>query len=345
MLGVLFGELEMDVAFMQTPEGEWVVGYGPFEASARPPGTTAFYVNDFTLSDPAPWKIPAFHRRGDTLREMVSLTKGATAPAVEWRPVEKHGFKMAYRRVRREIRAGHLEKLVPVVTQCGRIVAGDPRTMVRRLDDQHGLARWGYGCWGNGGGFMGVTPEKLFTVRGQRVESMALAGTARDDDRDAFAADPKELAEHELVVGYLDEVLADLGTVTKSDRKLLDAGSLLHLCTPFEVELDDSVREEADWISKLHPTPALGCLPRTPSAMALLQEYRTRMQAPGFFGAPFGLADETGMQVLVAIRGVGWNGDEIQLPAGCGIIGSSVFDHELREILLKHRAVREQMGI
>lgn len=335
----------MDVAFMQTPEGEWVVGYGPFQASARPPGSTAFYVNDFNLTDPEPWKVPAFHRRGSRLCDLVSLEDAAVAPAVEWQPVEKHGFKMAYRRVRREIRAGRLEKLVPVVTQRGRILSGDPRTMVRRLDDRHGPARWGYGCWGDGGGFMGVSPEKLFTVRGRRAESMALAGTARDDDRDAFAADPKEVAEHELVVGYLDEVLADLGTVTRSDRRLLDAGSLLHLCTPFEVELEEEVTGAADWIGKLHPTPALGCLPRSVEALELLHEYRGRMAAPGFFGAPFGLADESGMQVLVAIRGIGWSGDEIQLPAGCGIIGSSVFDHELKEILLKQRAVREQMGL
>ncbi len=330
---------------MQTPEGDWVVGYGPFEARERPPGSTAFYVNDFTLSDPAPWKVPAFHRRGDQLAALLQVDAAPGPPRVEWQPVEKHGFKMAYRRVRREIRAGQLEKLVPVVTQRGRITTGDPRVLAARLDDDHGPARWGYGCWGADGGFLGISPERLFTMRGRLVESMALAGTARDDDRDAFAADPKEVAEHELVVGYLDQVLGGLGTVRKSDRRLMDAGSLLHLCTPFEVDLGASARPGAEWIEQLHPTPALGCLPRSAHAVDLLHEYRRLMGAPGFFGAPFGLSDESGMHVLVAIRGVGWNGDELQLPAGCGIIGSSVFDHELKEIQLKHRAVRQQLGL
>lgn len=336
----------MDVAFMQTPEGDWVVGFGPFEARQRPPQSLAFYVNDFMLTDPAPWKVPASSKRGPRLGDLLDLDPAPGPPRIEWQPVEKHGFKMAYRRVRREIRAGQLEKLVPVVTQRGRIVAGDPRTLVARLEaSAEDPARWGYGCWGGDSGFIGASPERLFTMSGRLAESMALAGTARDDDRDAFAADPKEVAEHELVVGYLDDVLGDLGHVRKGDRQLLDAGSLLHLCTPFEVDLGDDVGACAEWIERLHPTPALGCLPRSAHAIDLLHEYRRTLGVPGFFGAPFGFSDETGMHILVAIRGIGWQGDEFQLPAGCGIIGSSVFDHEMREIQLKHRAVRQQLGL
>jgi menaquinone-specific isochorismate synthase len=50
-------------------------------------------------------------------------------------------------------------------------------------------------------------------------------------------------------------------------------------------------------------------------------------------------------QAIVAIRGVWWKGDEIRLPAGCGVIEASRLVNEWRELRLKREAVKARFGI
>ncbi len=49
----------MDIAFFRLPDGRAWMGEGPFMESAAPAASPCFYVNDFALSDPKPWKTPA----------------------------------------------------------------------------------------------------------------------------------------------------------------------------------------------------------------------------------------------------------------------------------------------
>jgi menaquinone-specific isochorismate synthase len=49
--------------------------------------------------------------------------------------------------------------------------------------------------------------------------------------------------------------------------------------------------------------------------------------------------------MVVAIRGLGWTGNEALLPSGCGIVGGSAFDHEWRELRLKREAVITMLGL
>ena len=61
-------------------------------------------------------------------------------------------------------------------------------------------------------------------------------------------------------------------------------------------------------LRRLHPTPALGPLPRTDATMRRLLEWRERLGCPPAFGAPFGLWDHGRFDAVVAIRGVWWDG-------------------------------------
>ena len=48
------------MAWLERRDGTVVIGRGPFEAAAEiPAAATAFYVQDFALQDPRPWKLPA----------------------------------------------------------------------------------------------------------------------------------------------------------------------------------------------------------------------------------------------------------------------------------------------
>jgi menaquinone-specific isochorismate synthase len=204
---------------------------------------------------------------------------------------------------------------------------------------------WGYGYVRGESGFCGITPELLFQTDGRTLRTMALAGTAKPGADAAFLTDVKEIDEHELVVRYIENQLKGLGLVRREGRGLLETAGLRHFHTPIEVALKREVAAE-ELISLLHPTPAVGCMPRSEEWLLKLQEYRSQLAVPGFFGAPFGYCSGGGeMTMVVSIRGVGWAGGEVSLPSGCGIVAGSAFDHEWRELRLKRESVMNMLRL
>lgn len=329
-----------DLAFFRLPDGRAWLGLGPFEAvAAMPSGKTAFYINDFDLTDATPWKIPAEVRE---LRLHDPLFAGLP-PGVVWEKPPTEGFKMTFRRIRREVLAGRLEKMVPVLTESGEIVGGDPLALVNAV-----LAApanvWGYGHAAGSSGFLGATPELLFQSNADSIETMALAGTAKPGADEAFLADVKEIEEHEIVARFLMDQLQGLGSIERGPRELLETAGLRHFRSTVRVACSTAPNPDA-LVKLLHPTPAVGCLPRTPEWLARLRDYRARLRVPPQFGAPFGFSHQGTQHFVVSIRGLNWAGKEVQLSSGCGIVGGSAFDHEWRELRLKREAVLRMLGL
>jgi menaquinone-specific isochorismate synthase len=169
---------------------------------------------------------------------------------------------------------------------------------------------------------------------------MALAGTARSEERILFAVDEKEIREHEFVAQTLISKLSDLGMVIRRERDILNLGKLIHFQTLIKVELYQYEKIKT-LIARMHPTPALGSLPRTADTLAQLREWRDRLACPAVFGAPFGLLREGDFEALVAIRMVAWKGEEVLVPSGCGLIQESRLVNEWRELALKRSSVKE----
>tara|TARA_R110000850_G_scaffold145866_5_gene268086 strand:- start:1050 stop:1631 length:582 start_codon:yes stop_codon:yes gene_type:complete len=192
---------------------------------------------------------------------------------------------------------------------------------------------------------IGATPEQLFTVEKGMLETMALAGTAPRHEVPDFHNDPKEIREHELVADYLINLLSPLGEVTREDRTILDLGSIVHFLTRIRVRLGDLDSDLNDLVKRLHPTPALGACPRGEGALQQLVAYRRRLNVPEEFGAPFGALHEGRFQALVAIRNVSWDGRDVFLPSGVGLVDGSRFDREWRELSLKRNSVKSLFGV
>ena len=330
-------------ALFRQPDGRAWLGEGPFEALPEAPANgAAFYWNNFDLNDPAPWKRPA------RIREISPNSSDLPwadlpPPRVSWTHPSTEYFEMAFRRIRREVVARRLEKMVPVLTEHGKLVSGRwERLIARVLTAPAGF--WGYACVSEDHGFAGATPELLFRADGATVETMALAGTAKPGQNAAFLQDPKEIEEHELVVGYLQRQLAQLGETLRSPRTLCQAGSLTHFQTQLTVRLP-APANPTTLVPWLHPTPAVGCLPRQEPWLDKLREYRRLLQVPDFFGAPFGFIQNGVCTMVVSIRGVAWQGLRGFLPSGCGIVGASAYDHEWRELRLKREAVMHMLGL
>jgi menaquinone-specific isochorismate synthase len=294
-------------------------------------------LGDFALKDALPWKIPSRVERGSR-EEFAGCFVKTDVLHFNWRPLDAEPFAQVFQEVMASIHSGFFEKTVPVVTETGTSEsAPGPAIMAAMLRQQQPLMS--YGWMQPQGGFAGATPELLFSLTDGRLETMALAGTARSEDRDVFAVDEKEIREHEYVAQSLVAKLVDLGLLERQPREILDLGSIVHFLTLIQLDLHATL-SIGELLRRLHPTPALGPLPRTGATMDKLLEWRGRLGCPPEFGAPFGLWDGGRFDAVVAIRGIWWHGNQLRVPAGCGVIEASRLVNEWRELRLKREAVK-----
>lgn len=346
---MLLPNTRMDLfAFIRWDDGRYFCGEGPFVSRAEPPedGAPAFYRNNFELSDPEPWKIPAKYFETGDPGSILAQNGSTPLPEIAWSGLGDTDVRGVFDEILRLIDSGELKKSVPVLAERGILHRGEPMALVKAiLAAPDALA--GYGFVENGSGMIGASPEQLFSVNTETgiLETMALAGTAPRHEADSFLDDPKEIREHELVADYLEELLSPLGEVRRGKRTVLDLGSIVHFLTRLEVHLSELDRDLNQLVKSLHPTPALGACPRGDGALQQLVEYRRRLSVPEEFGAPFGAVYEGRFTALVAIRNVSWDGRDVYLPSGIGLVEGSRFDREWRELALKRNSVKSLLGI
>lgn len=324
------------MAWLARADGSVIVGHGPFlETDRFPSAETAFHVRGFTSNASPPWKIPA-------KTECLSIPEFAARFTrvdfkCEWSPLDAGPFSAVFQEVMSSIRSGLFEKTVPVVVEKG--VSEHPAAAIIGAMARQVMPLRSYGWVERDSGFAGATPELLLSLSGQKLETMALAGTAKREDREVFAVDEKEIREHEYVAQTLVSKLQDLGHPIRRQREILDVGTIVHFLTLIGIELEQP-ESPGKLIDLLHPTPALGPLPRTKQTLELLNRWRGQLGCPEQFGAPFGVWDGNRFDAVVAIRGLWWNGNEVSLPAGCGIIEASRLVNEWRELRLKRDSVK-----
>jgi menaquinone-specific isochorismate synthase len=326
------------IAWLARRDGSVLVGKGPFTPAQEPPADgVAFYKRGFSLQDEMPWQIPASHQ-SMPLGDFQEI-HGYSAPfPVRWEPPDAMPFSFVFQEIMACIHQGMIEKTVPVVTETGEAGAAAGNAVLAAMASQS-PPLYSYGWASEEDGFAGATPELLFSLEGLRLETMALAGTARLEDEEVFGVDEKEIREHEYVAQTLVSKLLDLGRLHRRERCVLRLGSIIHFHTGITVELAKP-HDPKQLIRLLHPTPALGPLPRTDQTMGMLADWRSRLGCPDEFGAPFGVWDCGKFEAIVAIRGLWWDGKRISLPAGCGVIEASRLVNEWRELRLKRAAVK-----
>ncbi|MGB0588865.1 MAG: isochorismate synthase [Myxococcota bacterium] len=199
----------------------------------------------------------------------------------------------------------------------------------------------------DGTAFVGATPELLCRVMDRRVETSALAGTAprgRNPGEDqalatTLTATAKERHEHRLVVDGIIDALVELGvqvsaSTTPRIRQLQD---VQHLETPISGPLPET-HQLLDVVSALHPTPAVGGVPRQEALRWLAQHEGLDR---GHYAAPIGWFDGAGRGAMyVALRSVFITPECAWAFAGAGIVADSMADAEWREVNHKLRAIR-----
>ena len=177
--------------------------------------------------------------------------------------------------------------------------------------------------------FFGATPELLFERQEGELLVPAVAGTVPLEEgvpehilRDQLLASKKDLAEHQLVVDGIRESLERLGFVeatVPAGPSVLRTSKLLHLFTPITFFDNPSVKGD-QLVEALHPTPAIGGLPRD-GAKSFLYEYEGFDR--GLFSAPLLFRSPGRELCLVAIRSGLLTRDSLRLYAGAGVVRGS----------------------
>jgi isochorismate synthase len=204
------------------------------------------------------------------------------------------------------------------------------------------------------GRFVGASPELLIERVGDRFRSRPLAGTtdrvhaAGSTLPAALLESTKDTEEHRLVVDALRDALApwsdDLRVPARPE--LVHLHNITHLGTTIEGTLrespDGGVPDVLGLVSLLHPTPAVGGVPRR-AALALID--RLEDGSRGHYAGPVGWIDGTGDgRFVVGIRAMTVDGGAVVMTAGVGIVSGSRPAVELRETGLKFVAVFDALA-
>lgn len=191
--------------------------------------------------------------------------------------------------------------------------------------------------------FIGASPERLFKRTNCYLESEALAGTrprGKSDESDRalgqeLLQNDKECREHQFVVQALHEHFNNFCRAVEvaPAPQLLRLMNCQHLYTPMQGVLRE-VRDDldADLILSLHPTPAVGGLPRE-EALRWIAGHEPFDR--GIYAAPVGWVGLDGAEFCVALRSGLVRGNELALYNGAGIVRGSDPDEEWKEIETK----------
>ncbi|MCK8817888.1 isochorismate synthase [Natroniella sulfidigena] len=194
--------------------------------------------------------------------------------------------------------------------------------------------------------FLGATPERLVKFAGDQLQTSCLAGSTargvseREDQLlgSRLLNSTKNYHEHMIVLrsirNSLKRVAAELEI--PDQPRLLKLENVQHLHTPVRGRLKDEA-SLFDVIKELHPTPAVGGLPKK-IAIELIRK-REGIDR-GWYSAPIGWTDVAGDgEFAVAIRSALLEENNAYLYAGCGIVADSEPEDEYQETYLKLKPI------
>jgi len=199
-----------------------------------------------------------------------------------------------------------------------------------------------YGVANKGGAFVGASPELLVELDGLDVHASPAAGTIAAADTSGLET-PKLQHEQKLVVDSVFETLAPLcEDLHAGPSTAVAAGPVQHLATNILGRLAQPAHV-LELVSALHPTPAVGGLPRD-AAIPFISE--TEGFARGWYAGPIGIVRPDGGGAFgVALRGALLGEGRIDLFAGAGIVEGSLASEERAEVDLKLGAVANALNL
>ncbi|MFN2425562.1 MAG: aminodeoxychorismate synthase component I [Candidatus Binatia bacterium] len=293
-------------------------------------------------------------RRDDRIGDSTKATDAAPLPAphaAAWAPTTREAYRAGFARIREAIAAGEIYQ-----ANLSRRAVFDldepPAAAYARLREVQPVP---WGAFLDFGGFtlLSNSPECFLERRGNEIVTRPIKGTRprRSDaqldaaERSELAADPKEMAEHLMIV---DLERSDLGRVARTGSvevarfAQVESFSTVHHMVS---EVTASLRDGVDLAALLRATFPGGSITGAPKirAMEILAAIEAVERGPytgaiGFFHG----SDE--VQLSIAIRTALAAEGRILYSAGGGIVADSDPDREWDETELKIAALRTALA-
>lgn len=327
-----------------------IIGFGKRRWISKPE-SLSFYFPDFFLTQQKKWFVQE-NTMEITLDAFLSSIQSvfSIADSFErvWHSTPQKNFEDTVSYLHRRFQKGELVKAVPYICHC----TEQSLTTSQLVRSLAAIAKYAsrypayvYGFWDNQSGILGATPELLFKRSSDtQLETMACAGTrSSGSEQLEISRDPKELYEHQLVINDISNSLAPFGEAVIKDLVVRDFGKLVHLVTPITLRIEGRVSFE-QLVAALHPTSALGAIPREEGKKWLL-EHDSLATPRGRYGAPAGYSHSENELCVVAIRNMQWVKNRIDLFAGCGVVPESIAENEWKEIHLKLHSIKELLAL
>ena len=245
-------------------------------------------------------------------------------------PVWEREVKEVLQGIRRE------DFLKVVLARCTRFEFDEtlkPFALLKELEGENRLVFQ----FSKGQAFLSLTPETLYRRKKNLVEGAAVAGTrprgkTEEEDQslmEDLLKSPKDQHEFQLVSQMIQKALQPLCSILEvHDEKVLKTPKVQHLFHTFRGKLMKKTDDKA-LIQALHPTPAVGGMPR----LHALDEIRKRERFDrGWYAAPIGWVSPQEGHHLVGIRSALIEENTLRLFAGTGIVLGSIPSKEWDEL-------------
>lgn len=325
-----------DLAGDEGPEGTGVIAFGALAFDRNAPGrleVPEYCVTQYasgetwvtTAEDSATWR---------SLYEASELpTQETQSPrSLTYQPTPEeyaHNVALAVEILRRK----EIDKVVLARAVLGTVPEViDAAAIAQRLKQREPVCTLYSIPTSLGRRFVGASPELLVRRRGAEISCHPLAGTitlppnvAPDDYETWLLGSTKNLHEHSVVV---DEIVLNLAHVYEEiyadpEPSIVALRTVAHLGTHVSARHPTlaNAPDALDVLRLLHPTAAVGGIPREP-AYDLIQ--RLEQHDRGAFAGPVGWMDARGDgEWWIGLRGVLLSGVSFEAWAGAGIVSES----------------------
>ncbi len=201
---------------------------------------------------------------------------------------------------------------------------------------------------------VGASPEMLVRVQDGEAETLPIAGTVprgatHEEDAVRFEAlkrDPKELAEHQMLV---DLARNDLGRVAvpggvRVDRPLAlqRTSHVLHLTTTVKAALKPGL-DALDVLSAAFPAGTVSGAPKL-RACQRIAELEGDVRGP-YGGVLLRLGADGALDTALILRTAVYSGGAATIQAGAGVVRASKPESEYFETLHKLGAIAQALGV